>query len=168
VGTQRKQKFEAWSDELDQARLYAKSVSLTPNQAAEVDLKLNQDGQRRTAYDLLSYAEIDFARIAAIWPDLKETPQRVRDALEIEATYQVYMDRQAADIVQVQREESRRIPETLDFSGLSGLSNELKQKLQRHRPANISQAARIDGMTPAAISLLLVAIRRHGETRIAS
>lgn len=168
ISHERREKFEIWAEELNWARDYAQNVSLTPKQAVEFDLKLNQDGQRRSAYDLLSYADIDFARIASIWTDLEKTSGRVREALEIEAAYHVYMDRQASDIAQVKREESRRIPDTLDFATLSGLSNELKQKLQRHKPANISQASRIDGMTPAAISLLLVAIRRHGDERIAS
>lgn len=168
VSHERREKFEIWAEELDWARDYAQNVALTPKQAAAFDLKLNQDGQRRSAYDLLSYADIDFVRIASIWPDLQKTSRRVREALEIEAAYHVYMDRQASDIAQVKREESRRIPDTLDFAALSGLSNELKQKLQRHKPANISQASRIDGMTPAAISLLLVAIRRQGDERIAS
>jgi len=92
----------------------------------------------------------------------------VREALEIEASYSVYMDRQAADIAEIRREESKSIPADLDFASLSGLSNELKQKLARLRPANIAQASRLDGMTPAAISLLLVAIRRYDqEQRIA-
>ena len=96
-----------------------------------------------------------------IWPELAALPKNVREPLETEARYSVYMDRQKADIASVQREEERLIPATFEFSELPGLSNELKQKLSRIRPANVAQAARIEGMTPAAVSLLITYIRKN-------
>ena len=122
---------------------------------------MNQDGQRRTAYELLSYSDIDMGTLEPIWPELAALPKDIREPLETEARYSVYMDRQKADIVSVQREEERLIPATFEFSELPGLSNELKQKLSRIRPANVAQAARIEGMTPAAVSLLITYIRKH-------
>jgi tRNA uridine 5-carboxymethylaminomethyl modification enzyme len=169
VGGDRRVRFETWNEELALARSALKSHSLTPNEAGRLGVKLNQDGQRRTAYDLLSHPDIDFPVVTRIWPKLQTFSKRISEAMEIEASYAVYMNRQASDIAEIRREESKEIPVDLDFNALSGLSNELKQKLHRARPANIAQAARLDGMTPAAISLLLVAIRRLNEdTRLVS
>jgi tRNA uridine 5-carboxymethylaminomethyl modification enzyme len=168
VGRARADKFSAWGAEMAMARDRLKELSLTPNEAAKVGLRLNQDGQRRSAYELLSYPDIELSSLERIWSELKAIPPRCRYVLEIEAAYDVYLGRQMADIAEVQREEERRIPAAMDFAGLSGLSTELKQKLERVRPVNIAQAARIDGMTPAAISLLLVAIRRMNSDKIAS
>jgi tRNA uridine 5-carboxymethylaminomethyl modification enzyme len=163
VGQERRDRFERWTQELSRARSQLMANTLTPSEAAKHRMKINQDGQRRSAFDLLSYPDIDFAILDAVWPELQSFSKKVRDAIEIEAAYAVYMERQAADIAEIKREEAKTIPEDLDFNCLPGLSNELKRKLGRVRPANIAQAARVDGMTPAAISLLLVAIRRHNE-----
>jgi tRNA uridine 5-carboxymethylaminomethyl modification enzyme len=163
VGRERAARFEKWDLDLGIWRNHLQALSLTPNEAAKVGLKLNQDGQRRSAFELLSYPEQTVDFLATIWPDLSAMSVKTREALEIEASYSVYMDRQAADIADIRREESKAIPADLDFTGLSGLSNELKQKLAHLRPANIAQASRLDGMTPAAISLLLVAVRRHNQ-----
>ncbi|MGV0910885.1 tRNA uridine-5-carboxymethylaminomethyl(34) synthesis enzyme MnmG [Martelella sp. FOR1707] len=156
---ERREKFTDYMTAIDEGRAALKGRSLTPNEAARYGLKLNQDGQRRSAYDLLAYPEQDFAGIAAIWPELGSIPSAVQSALEIEASYAVYLDRQAADIAEVQRDEGRAIPLEFDYDSLSGLSNELKGKLSAARPATIAQASRIDGMTPAALSLLLVRLK---------
>lgn len=156
----RRNRFQAYRDALDTGRARLKALSVTPREAAGFGLKLNQDGQRRSAYDLLSYPDFALQDLKRIWPELGEMNGRVAEALEIEASYAVYMQRQSADIAQVKRDEDRVIPGDFDFSALSGLSNELKQKLRIARPYNVAQAAKIDGMTPAAISLLLVHLRR--------
>lgn len=160
VGAPRRDRFESWQAGLDRFRALAQSLTITPSQAAQHGLRLNQDGQRRSAYELLSYPEHSIASLQAVWPPLSQIPPRLRETLEIEAGYAVYMDRQAADIADVRREEQRTIPSDFSFSSLPGLSNELRGKLAQHRPANVAQASRIDGMTPAAISLLLTALRR--------
>ena len=159
ASNERREKFTDYMTAIDEGRAALKGRSLTPNEAARYGLKLNQDGQRRSAYDLLAYPEQDFAGIAAIWPELGSIPSAVQTALEIEASYAVYLDRQAADIAEVQRDEGRAIPLEFDYHSLSGLSNELKGKLSAARPATIAQASRIDGMTPAALSLLLVRLK---------
>ena len=155
----RREKFSTYMEAIEQGRGALQSRSVTPNEAARFGLKLNQDGQRRTAYELLAYPDQDFSGISAIWPELGDIPAPVKNALEIEASYAVYLDRQAADIADVQRDEGRVIPVDFDYAGLSGLSNELKGKLSAARPATIAQASRIDGMTPAALSLLLVRLK---------
>ncbi len=160
VGPDRRQRFEQWSAEMRAAREKLGELKLSPNEAASRGIRINQDGVRRSAYDLLAYPDIDFARLAAVWPELQAFSVRVRDAVEIEAGYAVYMNRQEADIAEARREEERGIPADFDFSALPGLSIELRQKLAAARPSNLAQAARVDGMTPAALTLLLAHLKR--------
>lgn len=161
ASTERRDRFQAYCNALDAARARLTALSVTPSEAGRFGLKLNQDGQRRSAYDLLSYPDYNLEDLKQIWPELAEIGSRVAEALEIEASYAVYMQRQSADVAHVKRDEDRLIPADFDFDVLSGLSNELKQKLRSVRPYNVAQATKIDGMTPAAISLLLVHLRRR-------
>jgi tRNA uridine 5-carboxymethylaminomethyl modification enzyme len=165
LGTARRERFEARTRDLDAARALAKSLTITPNAAAQFDLHLNQDGIRRSAYDLLAFPDIDLERIKRIWPELREIDSRIADALEIEAQYAVYLERQKADVAAMEREESLLIPQSIDFSATSGLSNELKQKLKQRQPRSIAEAQRIDGMTPAALALIITQIRRTSAAR---
>ncbi|WP_267551252.1 tRNA uridine-5-carboxymethylaminomethyl(34) synthesis enzyme MnmG [Rhizobium rhizogenes] len=162
VGTDRAQRFERYTKKLEESRIQLKELSMTPSEAAKAGLHLNKDGQRRSAYELLSYPDQSIESLSRLWPQLGSIERNVGEAVEIEAAYAVYMDRQTADIVQARKEEERAIPADFDFAILSGLSNELKQKLSAARPKNIAQASRIDGMTPAAISLLLAHLRKLG------
>ncbi|MGF9566327.1 tRNA uridine-5-carboxymethylaminomethyl(34) synthesis enzyme MnmG [Neorhizobium sp. JUb45] len=163
---QRRDRFDKFKSELDEARTGLKAMSLTPQEAARHNIKLNQDGQRRTAYELLAYPDIDIADLRRVWPDLEKIAAPVCDALEIEAGYSVYMDRQESGITATRREEQRVIPESFDFNALSGLSNELKLKLSGKRPQNMAQAAAVDGMTPAALALLLAVLRKTDTQRV--
>ncbi|MFT4180464.1 MAG: tRNA uridine-5-carboxymethylaminomethyl(34) synthesis enzyme MnmG [Rhizobium sp.] len=171
VGRNRAERFGDHMTRLEEARALLKQLNVTPSEAEKAGLHLNKDGQRRSAYDLLSYPDQSIDSLSRLWPELQAIDRRVADAVEIEAAYAVYMDRQTSDIVQVRREEERVIPADFDFSALSGLSNELKQKLSAARPKNIAQASRLDGMTPAAISLLLAHLRKlaaAGEEKMVS
>lgn len=164
VGHERRKRFAEWSEQMAAARHSLQSLKLSPNEAAIQGLKINQDGVRRSGYDLLAYPDIDYARLVAIWPDaLGNFAARVREAIEIEASYAVYLGRQQNDIQEARREEDRRIPVDFDFGILPGLSIELRQKLSAARPANLAQAARVDGMTPAALTLLLVHLKRLAD-----
>ncbi|MGI8527159.1 MAG: tRNA uridine-5-carboxymethylaminomethyl(34) synthesis enzyme MnmG [Pseudolabrys sp.] len=145
---------------LDDARAFAKSVSLTPKQAERHGIALNKDGQRRSAYELLSYNDIDIAALAKAWPRFGEFSAKVAEQVEIDAKYEVYLSRQAADIEAYRRDEAFALPDDLDYAALSGLSNEAKQKLTAHRPRTIGQAGRLDGVTPAALTLLVAHLRR--------
>jgi tRNA uridine 5-carboxymethylaminomethyl modification enzyme len=165
VSSERQARFAAYQDELESGRTLLQSLSVTPNEARKAGLNLNLDGQRRTAYELLSYPEYAFSQLEQVWGDLKSFSKKVVEALEIEAIYSVYMDRQTAAIEAQRRDEARLIPESFDYSSLSGLSNELKNKLNTQKPANIAQAMKVEGMTPAAISLLLVHLRRGESVR---
>ena len=164
AGAERARRFRSDQAALDDARALAKSLSLTPNEAARAGIALNQDGQRRTAYELLSYPTIGLKQLAAIWPPLGGLDRRVAERLETEASYAVYLDRQEADIAVLRREQARLIPDDLDFSALSGLSNELKQKLAARRPRTLADAQRMDGMTPAALGIVIAAIQ-HSAAR---
>ncbi len=163
LGAERKARFETRERALAAAREMAKSLTITPNLASRYDLRLNHDGVRRSAYDLLSYPEIDLQRLTAIWPELGAIDPVTCEALEIEAQYAVYMERQQSDIAVMEREERLYIPASLDFDVISGLSNELKQKLKARKPETIAEAQRIDGMTPAALALLIAQIRKQGQ-----
>lgn len=161
VGAERMNRFRDWQEAMDRVREQLRALKLSPNEAASHGLRINQDGVRRSAYDLLAYPDIDYERLSAIWPEtLGIASPRVRDAVEIEAGYAVYMNRQESDIAEARREEDRRIPAEFDFTALPGLSIELRQKLSSARPANLAQAARVDGMTPAALTLLLAHLKR--------
>ncbi|NTS32705.1 tRNA uridine-5-carboxymethylaminomethyl(34) synthesis enzyme MnmG [Phyllobacterium sp. BT25] len=160
LGAARRARFAARTRDLDAARELAQSLSITPNAAAAHDLHLNRDGIRRSAYELLAFPDIDLGRIKRIWPELGELNPRIAEALEIEAQYAVYLDRQKADVAAMEREEALVIPASVDFATTSGLSNELKQKLKQRQPRSIAEAQRIDGMTPAALALIITQIRK--------
>jgi len=168
VGSTRADRFKAFQHDMDSGRDLLKSLNVSPSEAANFGLRLNQDGKRRSAYELLAYPEQSLGRLERIWPEVGALSARAAAALEIEAAYAVYMDRQKADIVDARREEEKVIPPEFDFDILPGLSNELKQKLQRFRPANLSQAGRIDGMTPAALSLILAYLRKDSDPKQSS
>ena len=167
LGEARRERFAERTRDLDAARTLAKRLSITPNAAHAHDLHLNQDGIRRSAYDLLAFPDIDLARLKRIWPELGEIDSRIGDALEIEAQYAVYLERQRADVAAMEREETLLIPQSIDFSTTSGLSNELRQKLKQRKPRSIAEAQRIDGMTPAALALIITQIRRGAPRDVA-
>jgi tRNA uridine 5-carboxymethylaminomethyl modification enzyme len=165
VGPQRARLHADKMAALAQAHAYAASVSLTPTQANRHGLALNLDGQRRSGFELLSHPNIGLQQLAAIWPELGQLPRKIAEQLEIDAKYAVYLDRQAADIAAFRRDEGLELPDEIDYAGLGGLSNEIKQKLEAVRPRTVGQAGRIDGMTPVALSLLLAHIRRSRHNR---
>jgi len=157
--------FTARQTRLEQARTLCKTITLTPNEASSFGMQVNQDGQRRSAYDFLSYPSIDWQKLQSIWPQLATIDRKTVDILTIEAQYAVYLDRQAQDRELLARDEQMVLPQELDFDMISGLSNELKAKLKQALPHNIAEAQRIDGMTPAALSLLITQTQRLRRER---
>ena len=141
----------------------ARSLSLTSGEAARRGLKVNQDGLRRTALDLLAVPEIGWERLAVFWPELARLPPDVVEAVEAEALYAGYIDRQETEIAALRREDQLKLPADLDYSAMPSLSAELRQKLQRVRPATLGQASRIDGMTPVALGVILAQVKRAGR-----
>ncbi len=160
IGRERADHFARARRQLDDVRARLDSLSLTPTQAAAHGITLNRDGIRRSAFQLLSYPEIDWARLTTVWPELAEVPARLADRLRTDATYAVYLNRQDADIAAFRRDEAVRLPETLNYAGISGLSHEMRMKLETVRPGTLGQAARIEGVTPAALTLLAAHAKR--------
>jgi tRNA uridine 5-carboxymethylaminomethyl modification enzyme len=163
VGARRRSRHGSKMAALEAARDFARSVSLTPNEADRHGLALNKDGQRRSAFELLSHPNIAIADLAKIWPRFAGLPPKIAEQVEIDAKYDVYLSRQAADIAAYRRDESLELPDGLDYSQLRGLSNEVRQKLNAARPRTIGQAARMDGVTPAALTLLVAHLKRNGR-----
>jgi tRNA uridine 5-carboxymethylaminomethyl modification enzyme len=167
VGARRQQAFRAKAGALTDGRRELDRLSLTPNEAARHGLEINKDGRRRTAFELLAYPGIGFGRLRAIWPQLGRVAPRIAAQLEVDARYASYVDRQEADIVAFRKEESVRIPADFDYADLPSLSAEVRQKLEALRPASLAQAARMEGMTPAALMLLLAHLRKTPERKTA-
>ena len=165
VSAERAAKFREIQARVERARELARSTKLTPNEAARHGLEINRDGVRRSAYDLLAHPGVDIAWLARIDPRFGDLDAKTAEALETEAKYAVYLDRQRADAEQIRHEEGRTIPEALDFTHVAGLSNELKQKMRERRPRSIAGAQRMDGMTPAALALIVAHVRNH-ESRM--
>ena len=137
------------------------AMQVSPSELKNKGLEINQDGVRRTGIDLLSYPSIDFAKLVTFWPDLAGTRADIVEQIEIEATYASYLERQDADIKALRRDESLQLPTNLDYALIPGLSNEVRDKLGRVRPETLGQAARISGVTPAAVTALLGYVKRR-------
>jgi tRNA uridine 5-carboxymethylaminomethyl modification enzyme len=165
VGPERARLHAARMAALEEARRMARALTLAPKEAERHGLALKRDGHRRTAFELLAYPTIGFADVRAIWPQLGRLEPKIAEQLEIDAKYAVYLDRQAADVAAYRRDEHLELPAGLDYTGLPGLSMEVRQKLDAVRPRTLGQAGRIDGITPAALTLLAAHIRRKGRPR---
>lgn len=163
VGPERRGRFEAREQAIRNGLSRARQLSLTSGEAARKGLKVNQDGLRRTALDLLAMPDVGWTGITAIWPELAGLKPDVVEALEAEALYAGYIARQDADITALRREERLALPEDLDYAAMPGLSAELQQKLQGVMPATLAQASRIDGMTPAALAIILGHVKRRSR-----
>ena len=144
-----------------------RGLALTPDEAAKFGLTINRDGRKRSAFDLLRYPEVDAARLTAIWPEIGQLDKEIAAQLAVDARYAVYVARQELDIASFRKDEAIAIPAGFAFAALPGLSTELRQKLEWHRPASLGQAARLDGMTPAALMLLLAHLKKGHAARSA-
>ena len=159
VGAARRVAYEAKAAALEEATMTFRSLSLTPSEAGRHGLDVNRDGRRRSAFDLLSLPGVDIARLAGIWPQLGDIAPAIAAQVAVDARYASYIDRQELDVAALRKDEALGIPDGFDFDALPGLSTEVRQKLDRHRPATLAQASRIDGMTPAALLLLLAHLK---------
>ena len=166
VGRVRQQLYEQKMATLSAARDMARHLTVTPGEASRLGFALNRDGQRRTAFELLSYPDMGLADVARIWPEFLSLPASIGVQLEIDAKYAVYLERQAAEVAAFRRDEAFQIPDGIDYAVVPGLSNEARQKLAAARPRTIGQASRLDGMTPAALVLLAAFVRRGQFARV--
>lgn len=162
VGGARTRHHRAKMDALNAARALSKSLTITPNEAIKHGLSLNRDGQRRSAFELMAYPDIGWGQVRAIWPELSAIDPVIATHLEIDAKYDVYLERQSADVEAFRRDEGLVLSE-VDYQLVPGLSNEVRAKLEKARPFTVGQAGRIDGMTPAALGILAAYLRREAR-----
>lgn len=155
VGGARQKAFEEKTQQLVSARQFATETRLTPNEAQKKGMHVNNDGLRRSILDLLGYPDIEWAQLAEIWPEITLWRADIREQIETDAQYAGYLDRQKADIAAFRRDENLSLPDNVDYMSLEGMSTEVRQKLTAVKPTTLGQAARMDGMTPAALTLLL-------------
>ena len=161
ISSERETAFNDKKSQLYVSRETLKSKSITPSEAKQHGLTINQDGVRRSAYELLNYNGIGFSNVRTIWPELASIPDDIIEQLETEVLYSGYLERQELDIVAFKREEEMSIPEGLNYDSLPSLSTEIKVKLKRMNPATIGAASRIQGVTPASIVALMAHIKRY-------
>lgn len=162
VGNARTRHHRAKMDALNAARTLSKSLTITPNEAIKHGLSLNRDGQRRSAFELMAYPDIGWSQVRAIWLELSSIDPVIATHLEIDAKYDVYLERQSADVEAFRRDEGMVLSE-VDYQQVPGLSNEVRAKLEKARPFTVGQAGRIDGMTPAALGILAAYLRREAR-----
>ncbi|WP_139833686.1 tRNA uridine-5-carboxymethylaminomethyl(34) synthesis enzyme MnmG [Thalassospira alkalitolerans] len=155
---------QVWGDKklaLNAAKRVVSELAETPNGLAKHGIKINQDGVRRSAYDLLAYPHIDFDILTNVWPQLSEITPAIREQVSIDAQYKGYLERQSADVAAFRRDEELRLPRDLDFDRVGSLSSEIRIKLKEIQPETIGAASRIPGITPAAVTALLGHIKSH-------
>lgn len=160
VSDERKQLFEQRIEALEKANRICADHVILPKEAMSHGIKINQDGVRRTALDLLTYPDVDLERLSGIWPDLNAIPKDIRTQVENDARYAHYVKRQKRDVEAMRRDEGLIIPDCIRYDEISGLSNEVRGKLEVIRPTTLGQAGRMDGMTPAALTLILAKLRQ--------
>lgn len=167
VSEPRKIAFEEKVTRLEGAKMKLKEVSYTPRQLAEIGLRVNQDGARRDAFQILAFPDVGFSELTRLDPSFSEIDAEIQEQLARDALYATYIERQHRDVAKMKRDEAHAIPDSFSYGAIDGLSNELKSKLQQVRPENLAQAARIEGMTPAALSLVLAKLRQAAREKIA-
>ena len=167
VGADRKNIYAQKAEALEAGRSILEGEHKTPSEYRSFGLAVNQDGEKRSGYDLLAFPDISLGDLDDIWPELVSLPKDVRRQLEIDGMYAPYVARQARDIETMARDAEKAIPRDIEYNSIVGLSGEILQKLQRVQPASLDQAGRIEGMTPAALALILAHIRRAEKRKSA-
>jgi tRNA uridine 5-carboxymethylaminomethyl modification enzyme len=161
VGSTRAELHQQKTDFLQSIRARLDILNISPNEAARHGLELNRDGQRRSAFDLLSYPDFEWEQLCQIWPEFAEASPAMCDRLKSDAVYSVYLHRQEQDIAAYRRDSAREITDSMDIDSVPGLSIELRQKLKLAVPLTLAQALHLEGMTPAALTLLAARSRKH-------
>ncbi|MEH6487465.1 tRNA uridine-5-carboxymethylaminomethyl(34) synthesis enzyme MnmG [Hyphomonas oceanitis] len=163
VGPIRAKVFHVKQDALTRAREMLQALTLSPAKAAQAGWEINQDGRVRSAWEYLAYKNIGFAELSMVWPELSDLSSEIAAQLEIEALYSGYLERQSADVAALRRDEGLTLPRDLDYASVGGLSNEVRQKLELIRPTTLGQAGRIEGVTPGALTALLIHVKRRAK-----
>ena len=157
----RKKFFQNKMEDIKVAMLFFKSLKVTPNQAEKVGIRVKKDGKKRTAFDLLGQSSTNLEKMKLLWPAIKDIDLKTINQLSNIAKYEVYIDRQKAEVLEAKKYESIRIPNDIDYKKIKGLSNEVLSKLELIRPMNLLHASRIEGVTPAAMTLVNLHIKRE-------
>ena len=160
ISQERSAMFHVKQIALKAAREQVETLSMTPNKLADFGLKINNDGVRRTASDLLAYPNIDMATLIQVWPQLSELDLVIAEQVETDSLYKGYIARQARDVAAFRRDEGLRLSSDLNYAAIGGISNEVREKLMRARPATLGQASRIEGVTPGALTALLAFVKK--------
>jgi tRNA uridine 5-carboxymethylaminomethyl modification enzyme len=160
ISSLRKKLFQNKMQDIKEAMILFKSLKISPNQAERIGIKVKKDGKKRTAFDLLGQSPENIEKMKLIWPDVVNVDFKVINQLSNIAKYEVYIDRQKAEVEAIKKYESIKIPNDLEYKKIKGLSNEILTKLELIRPTNLLQASRIEGVTPAAMTLLNLHIKR--------
>jgi tRNA uridine 5-carboxymethylaminomethyl modification enzyme len=161
VGAARSQRFSLKMITLTQARQRLVELRMTPPALKRHGIAVNEDGVTRNAAELLAYPGIDLTRLAQIWPELAALAPEIAEQVEIDARYAGYLERQERDIASFRRDEALLLPPDLDYAGVGSLSHEIRDKLTVARPSTLGAAARISGVTPAALVALLKHVKRR-------
>lgn len=167
VGEARARVFSEKMEALSKGRKMLEEKRYTPTEIQNAGIRVNQDGSRRTAFEVLAFPDVGFSDLAALSPETVALSDEVKQQLSRDALYATYIERQQKDVAAMRRDEEKRIPSSFEFGDIQGLSNELRSKLSATRPANLLQASRIDGMTPAALALILAKLRQADREKSA-
>ncbi len=150
-------------NKLEQARTLVSTLQASPNELEKAGIKVNKDGTRRTVAALLAYPHITWNQLKSVWPELSQIEPAIREQIEIDSMYAGYMDRHEADIEAYRKDENLVLPKDLDFASVGSLSNEIRQKLEHVKPTTLGEAARIPGVTPAAVIALLRYVKKPSK-----
>ncbi|MFO1201781.1 MAG: tRNA uridine-5-carboxymethylaminomethyl(34) synthesis enzyme MnmG [Tabrizicola sp.] len=167
VSERRRAEFGAKLDSLEAGRAALSGVMIGPKALNDIGIAVSKDGGKRSAYDILSLPGAELQHLVGAFAEYQSIDSAVLEQLQIDSTYDQYADRQAKEVADLRRQETQRIPDGFDYTRISGLSNELKQKLARARPESILHASRIEGVTPAALLLVLAHLRKPQSERLA-
>ena len=165
IGEKRREAFDRKYSRLTQGRQNLESLSITPTEGIASGLKLKSDGRRRTAFELLALPDVDRGKLEAIWPDISGVPDDVYVQMVIESRYAAFSARHKTEAEILKRDGNTKIPADLDIESINGLSNELKAKLSFVKPETLQKAGNIEGMTPAALALLIATVRHHEDRK---
>ena len=167
IGDDRRVAFLEYQDRLSEAEEVFRQRTVSPDEAAKRGISLNRDGVRRSAFELLALPDIRIESVNSLWPELETTDPELVEQLANDARYAPYIERQKQEMKNLERDRSILIPDDLEYGSIAGLTNELAGKLSNVRPRDLAQASRIEGMTPAALSLILVHAKRQAQRKIA-
>ncbi len=161
VSEERQRLFKTKLNNIKKGFFVVNSIKASPNQLTKHGIKINHDGKKRSAFELLSFSNIEFDNLTKIWPEIKKIDRETKEQIEIESTYSGYIKRQMSDIEDFKKDEKLKIPKKINYTKVGSLSNEIVEKLSKIQPPTIGAASRISGITPAAIIALLRFIKKN-------